>query len=225
MSHSSAAIAERFCNSALNAATVAKPYPHFLMSKLFPASVARELNNLPFAAPALGGVSGKRELHNDTRSYFDAAAMAKFPVMRAVAEALQDSATIKTLARAFDARLDNTFLRLEYAQDIDGFWLQPHTDLGVKKFTCLIYLSDMPGHESLGTDIYASPGQHVGASPFVHNTAMVFVPSDKSWHGFEKRAIAGVRKSVILNYVTQDWLAREQLSFPDAAVRVEGGQP
>ena len=219
MSYSSGAIAEKFCKSALAATALTKPYPHFLMSDLFPAAVARDLNNLPFPAPALGGVSGKRELHNDTRSYFDAAAMAKFPVMRAVAEALQDSATIKVLAKAFDAPLDDTFLRLEYAQDIDGFWLQPHTDLGVKKFTCLIYLSDAPGHESLGTDIYASPEQHFGASPFVHNSAMVFVPSDKTWHGFEKRTIAGVRKSVILNYVTQDWLAREQLSFPDAAVR------
>ena len=73
---------------------------------------------------------------------------------------------IQTFAEAFGAPLDETYLRLEYAQDIDGFWLQPHTDLGVKKFTCLIYLSQGPGHELLGTDIYASPEEHVGASPF-----------------------------------------------------------
>ena len=220
MSYSSAAIADAFCKSAFGAALQPRPYRHFLMSELFPARVARALNDLPFPTPALGGVSGKRELHNDTRSYFDAAAMAKYPVMRAVAQALQDQATIATLAKVFDAPLDGTYLRLEYAQDIDGFWLEPHTDLGVKKFTCLIYLSDTPGHEDLGTDIYETREKHFGASPFVHNSAMVFVPGDNTWHGFRKRPIPGVRKSVILNYVTQDWLAHEQLSFPEMAVRV-----
>jgi hypothetical protein len=197
-----------------------QPYRHYLLSALFPASVATDLAHLPFVAPSLDGVSGKRELHNDKRSYFDAAAMAKFPVMRAVAEALQDQSTARHIAKAFDAAIDDTFLRLEYAQDVDGFWLEPHTDLGVKKFTCLIYLSNGPGHETLGTDIYRSKEQHFGRSPFIRNTAMVFVPADNTWHGFEKRPINGVRKSVILNYVTPDWRAREQLSFPQQPIRL-----
>lgn len=196
------------------------PYRHALVDTLFPAAVADELADMPFAAPALHGVSGKRELHNDTRSYFDEATMGRFPVMAKVADALQSPEIIRTLAEAFDAPLDQTYLRLEYAQDIDGFWLQPHTDLGVKKFTCLIYLSQGLGHELLGTDIYASPEEHVGASPFIRNSAMIFVPGANTWHGFEKRPIQGVRRSVILNYVTPDWRAREQLSFPDQLIRM-----
>ncbi|MCW6511145.1 2OG-Fe(II) oxygenase [Lichenifustis flavocetrariae] len=197
----------------------AEPYPHYLVDGLFPKHVADELADLPFAAPALDGVSGKRELHNDTRSYFDEANMGRFPVMADVAEALQTPEVIALFSKAFDAPLDNTYLRLEYAQDIDGFWLEPHTDLGVKKFTCLIYLSQGPGHELLGTDIYASKEQHFGTSPFIRNAAMIFVPGANTWHGFEKRPITGVRKSVILNYVTPDWRAREQLSFPDQIIR------
>ena len=34
----------------------------------------------------------------------------------------------------------------------------------------------------------------------------------------EPREIEGVRKSVIINYVTNEWRAREQLSFPDAPI-------
>ena len=49
---------------------------------------------------------------------------------------------------------------------------------------------------------------------------MIFVPGDDTWHGFEKRPIEGVRRSVILNYVTHEWRAREQLSYPDATVRI-----
>ena len=140
--------------------------------------------------------------------------------MRGVAEALQSTKVARLIHKAFDAPIDDTFLRLEYAQDVDGFWLQPHTDLGVKKFTCLIYLSEGPGHETLGTDIYETPEKHFGVSPFKRGAAMIFVPGDNTWHGFEKRPIEGVRRSVILNYVTHDWKAREQLSYPDQTVRI-----
>ena len=196
------------------------PYRHYLVENVFPADVSDELANLPFAAPRLDGISGKRELHNDQRSYFDAAAMARFPVMAAVAEALQSHAVATTIHKTFDAPIDDTFLRLEYAQDVNEFWLQPHTDLGVKKFTCLIYLSQGPGHETLGTDIYSDEKTHFGRSPFIRGGAMIFVPGDNTWHGFEKRTIEGVRRSVILNYVTHDWRAREQLSFPNAPIRL-----
>ena len=127
---------------------------------------------------------------------------------------------MRLIHEAFGAPIDDTFVRLEYAQDVDGFWLQPHTDLGVKKFTCLIYLSEGPGHDKLGTDIYETPEKHFGVSPFKRGGAMIFVPGDNTWHGFEKRPIEGVRRSVILNYVTHDWRAREQLSYPESPVRV-----
>ena len=211
-------IADAFCASVAKRKSFAEPYPWHLVDDIFPAQVTHALATLPFPAPALGGVSGTREAHNDTRSYFDVAQMAKYPVMRAVAEALQSQQVARCVTEHFDAPVDDTFLRLEYAQDIDGFWLEPHTDLGVKKFTCLIYLSE--GHEDLGTDLYRSKEEHFGRSPFLPNTAMIFVPSDKTWHGFEPRPITGVRKSVILNYVTHDWRAREQLSYPETPVRV-----
>jgi hypothetical protein len=197
-----------------------RPYRHYLLEKVFPDDVSAELATLPFAPPVLNGVSGKRELHNDQRSYFDSAGFARFPVMRGVAEAFQSHEIVSLIHEAFGAPIDDTFVRLEYAQDVDGFWLQPHTDLGVKKFTCLIYLSEGPGHQKLGTDIYETPEKHFGVSPFTRGGAMIFVPGDNTWHGFEKRPIEGVRRSVILNYVTHDWRAREQLSYPDQPVRV-----
>jgi hypothetical protein len=196
------------------------PYRHWLIENIFPDHVADELADIPVSAPALAGVSGKRELHNDQRSYFDIPSMDRFPVMRKVAEALQSKEVTKAICTGFGAPIDDTFLRLEYAVDTDGFWLQPHTDLGVKKFTCLIYLSSGAGHDELGTDIYEREDKHFGRSPFKRNSAMIFVPGENTWHGFEKRTIQGQRKSVILNYVTHAWLAREQLSYPNETVRV-----
>jgi hypothetical protein len=213
-------VAASFAAAIANRRSFDIPYRHYLLADVFPADVSAELATLPFAPPVLNGVSGKRELHNDQRSYFDAEGVRRFPVMRGVAEAFQSHEVVRLIHEAFGAPIDDTFVRLEYAQDVDGFWLQPHTDLGVKKFTCLIYLSDGPGHETLGTDIYETPERHFGAAPFKRGGATIFVPGDNTWHGFEKRPIDGVRRSVILNYVTHEWRAREQLSYPDQPVRL-----
>ncbi|HUS95233.1 MAG TPA: 2OG-Fe(II) oxygenase, partial [Hyphomicrobiaceae bacterium] len=164
------------------------------------------------------GISGKREVHNATRKYFDAGNRQAFPIVDAVAQALQSREITDTIENTFGTALAGTYLRIEYAQDTNGFWLEPHTDLGVKVFTCLLYLSDGPGHDKLGTDIYGPDKQHRGCSPFKVNGAMVFIPSDNTYHGFEERRIEGVRKSLIINYVTNEWRAREQLAFPDQPI-------
>jgi hypothetical protein len=196
----------------------AEPYRHWFLASCLPPSVVEATLALPFPAPALDGVSGKRELHNNTRTYFDADNMARFPVCKAFDEAFQDPRVTGEVERHFGTRLGGSYLRVEYAQDIDGFWLEPHTDLGVKVFTMLLYLSTDPAHADLGTDIYDGEKRHLGRSPFTSNTAFVFVPSTITYHGFEPRRIEGVRKSIIINYVTNEWRAREQLAFPDRPV-------
>ena len=194
------------------------PYRHWILSNIFGAQAVGELSSLPFPAPELGGVSGARELHNNTRRYFDAENIAAFPVCRTIAETFQDQDTVDMIARATGASLAGTYLRIEYAQDVDGFWLKPHTDLGVKKLTLLYYLGD-DGQSDLGTDIYSDGETWAKRSTFDADCALVFVPSDNTWHGFSPRAIKGVRKSVIVNYVTDEWRAREQLAYPDRPVR------
>lgn len=196
-----------------------KPYRHWFLTTCLPADAAVAVRDLPFEAPELGGVSGKRELHNKTRTYFDAGNMESFPVCRAVNDAFQSPRLAGAIAEHFGTDINGSFLRVEYAQDVDGFWLEPHTDLGVKLFTMLLYISDIPSHSDLGTDVYDAEKQHAGRSPFEPNAAMVFVPSDITYHGFEARKIEGIRKSVIINYVTDEWRAREQLAFGDTPIR------
>jgi hypothetical protein len=203
----------------LGAASADSPYRHWFARGVFPVPVYQALKEMPFPVADLGGVSGTREVHNADRVYFAGQNLEDFENCRAAADAFQDVEIVRLFADVFGCRLDDTFLRIEYAQDTAGFWLKPHTDIGVKMFTMLIYMSDDPRHADLGTDIYSDAETHVGRSPFEPNSAMVFVPSDKTWHGFEKRPIHGVRRSIIVNYVTQDWRAREQLAFPEVPVR------
>ena len=194
------------------------PYEHWIVRGVFPKRVYDELKDMPFPAADLAGVSGTREAHNADRVYFAADNLNTFANARATVEAFQDPDIVAYFADMFGAPLEGTYVRVEYAQDIDGFWLKPHTDIGVKMFTMLIYMSDDPRHADLGTDIYADENTNVGRSPFEPNAAMIFVPSKNTWHGFERRPIHGVRRSIIVNYVTNDWRAREQLAFPQTPV-------
>jgi hypothetical protein len=194
------------------------PYPHWIVSDVFPAGLAAELHHLPFPTVDLRGVSGKRELHNDERHYFDAANIARFDACAAVADAFQSHEIARAIETGLGVDLAGTYVRLEYAQDTDGFWLEPHTDLGVKRFTMLIYLNESEDQHDLGTDLYGDPETWVRRTPFVSNTALVFIPGGNTWHGLARRPIKGVRKSVIMNYVTEAWVARSQLAYPDTPV-------
>lgn len=194
------------------------PYPHWFVENCLPAGVVDQCLGLPFPAPGLGGVSGKRELHNATRRYFDAENRAKFSFVDDVCQAFQSPEVTGTIERTFGSKLKGSYVRIEFAQDIDGFWLEPHTDLGVKMFTFLLYISKDEAHRDLGTDIYGNDKKWVGRSPFKSNAAMIFVPGSDTYHGFEARPIKGVRKSLVINYVTNDWKAREQLAFPETPI-------
>ena len=194
------------------------PYRHWNLSACLPSDILDDIIDLPFEAPELGGVSGKRELHNATRTYFDVENRAEFPSCAKFSEAFQDKRITGAVEERFGTNLEGTYLRIEYAQDAGGFWLEPHSDLGVKNFTMLLYLSKDEAHKDLGTDIYDAEKKHAGRSPFVPGSALVFVPADDTFHGFEPRTIEGVRKSLIINYVTDEWRAREQLAYPEEPI-------
>jgi hypothetical protein len=199
-----------------------RPYRYWLLTSCLPLSLVDEVLALPFSVADLAGVSGKRELHNATRSYFDPEARAKHACVSQISNALQDERVIAAIEEDFGAKLGGTYLRIEYAQDVDGFWLEPHTDIGVKAFTFLLYLSKDPAHADLGTDVYDAAKSWVGRTPYASNAGMIFVPSTTTYHGFEKRQIAGVRKLLVVNYVTSEWRAREQLAFPDRVIASKG---
>lgn len=204
--------------SVANAERRTAPYTNWRMHDVFTEDVARALAELPFHAVDLHGVSGRRELHNDQRSYFALDVLDRHPVARQVAETFQSPQVVQAIMDNTGAKLAGTYLRIEYAVDISGFWLEPHTDLGVKSYT-MLYQLGTEGQEDLGTDVYLDKETWAERVPFGWNSALVFVPSDRTWHGFEARKIKTPRRSVIINYVTDEWRAREQLAFPTEPVR------
>ncbi|HLW90763.1 MAG TPA: hypothetical protein VKS78_05615 [Roseiarcus sp.] len=82
--------------------------------------------------------------------------------------------------------------------------------------TMLVYLSDDPNLSNAGTDIYDDSPEHrlVASALYARNKGLIFAPGANTWHGFSKRPIRGLRRSLIINFVSSDWRQMEELAFP-----------
>ena len=194
------------------------PYPHSLLTKLFDEDLVEDLLAIPFTPQARSYDVGTREQHNDARQYFSPDIIDVYSAAKRVSYLFRSQSIIDKLENIGGVSLKDTLLRVEYALDTDVFWLKPHTDLGVKIVTILIYLSPGSQSENWGTDIYADADTYVKTAPYKSNTALLFFPSSATWHGFEPRNINGIRKTLIVNYVTQEWRNRQELTHPTEAV-------
>lgn len=209
------AISVQFRDCILDSPCGTFPFRHWLLHHPLPDAVCAAIDALPYAPPPVEDTRGRRETNNSTRLFFGRPQQAQHEVCAALAAALQDKAVTGLLSEVCAVDLAGSYLRIEYCQDTDGFWLEPHTDIGAKRFTMLIYLSSDPGSEAWGTDLLDGPDRFVTSVPYRRNEGCIFIPGPDTWHGFHPRRIAGVRRSLIVNYVNADWRARHELAFPD----------
>ncbi|MGA7949180.1 MAG: hypothetical protein WCA45_03345 [Thiobacillaceae bacterium] len=212
------AISKTFLTSLRHAGEHHHPYRHWLLDHCLPEDMVDALMALPFVPPQIDDTKGRRETNNDSRIHFGPQYRNQHPVMDTLARVFHSREVADAVKEATGASLTGTSLRIEYCQDSDGFWLEPHTDIGVKKFTMLVYLNREPEGADWGTDMYYDSNTHFGRAPSAFNAGLIFIPSDKTWHGFEKRPLHGVRKSLIINYVGPEWRSRHELCFPEATI-------
>ncbi len=203
-----------FENAWASAPLISDPYKHFIVKDLFSEDLTSDLVNIPFQEHDLNYDLGTREEFNPSRQYITPDATSKFEAAHRVSDIFLSPNVIAAIEKKGGISLKNSLLRIEYAIDKDKFWLTPHTDLGVKLFTLLIYLSEGTDAHGWGTDIYYDADTHHSTVPYERNTALCFFPSNKTWHGFEPRPLNGTRKTLIVNYVTQEWRNRQELVHP-----------
>lgn len=207
-------VAVRFLTSLGEAVHRRTPYDHWLLDEALPDETLDAIAALPVAPPQGAVFNGTREINNSTRLFFSPENQRRFAVCREVVRAFGDPRVIGALEAVTHAPVSHGHLRIEYCQDVTGFWLEPHLDIAVKLFTMLIYLSDDRRLHDAGTDIYdASPGhKRVATVPYEKGRGLIFIPGHDTWHGFTPRPIAGLRKSIIVNYVAPEWRSRGELA-------------
>lgn len=200
-------VAETFLTCLGKSGHKTSPFDHWLLENPLPGNLCDEIINLPFAPPEGALFGGRREINNKLRVYFTPENQAKYDVCKQVVEGFKDPCLIMAIEKTTGTNLSRTRLRIEYCQDNEGFWLEPHTDIFVKKFTMLVYLSDDPGLANAGTDIHEGPPdfRYVHSAPYGKNLGVIFIPGKNSWHGVGHHPVKGIRKSIIINYVAPQW--------------------
>jgi hypothetical protein len=192
------------------------PYKYWLFENALPMQLCRDIISLPIEPAGEYDTQGKRDSHNELRRFASPEMQKEFGVFADLAHLFQNKEVIQSLETLCDVSFSGSYLRIEYCQDKNGFWLEPHMDIKEKLVTIQIYLNTSPDAATLGTDIYNADKSHFGTASSRINQGMIFVPKEpNSFHGFEKRPILHTRKSLIINYVTDDWRARHELAFPN----------
>ncbi len=214
------AIAAQFCTALRAADRAEQPYRHWKLRDVFPIDLCTGLLTLPIAPPVLGKTDGTRNTYNASRCFITPTLRAKFPTCQALSEALQRPEVARMMAETCNIQVAGSYLRMEYMQDTDGAWLEPHRDIPEKLFSMVVYLFIGPDAAEWGTDIYDANQRWVGRSKGEFNSGVIFVPGPATWHGFDPRPIVGVRRLMEINYARADWRDRDQLAAPDQPIRL-----
>lgn len=211
-------VADHFARALRGAQRADWPYARWLVSDVLPESLAAAVLILPIAPPVIGDCKGVRDIDNSKRTFFNPALRSRFPACEVFADALQRPQIARLFEETCGIEVSGGFLRMEYIQDTDGAWLEPHCDIPEKLFSMVVYLCTGPEAKDWGTDIYDSQRRWIGRSSAEFNSAVIFVAGPNTWHGFEPRPIVGVRRLLEINYVSPSWRDRDQLAFPDRPV-------
>jgi hypothetical protein len=189
-----------------------EPFKHWLYNSVLLEETVDELLKLPFEAPIIEHYTGKRESNNQTRVFFNKENCEKFNVINDLVKVFNNSKIIDQLGNICGRDLTKGKLRIEYTMDTGDFWLEPHLDIKEKLLTFLVYLSKDPGSNEWGTTIYNPDLSFHSKAPYRSNLGLMFNQGINTWHGVPKQNIQGIRKNLIINYVTGEWQSIHELA-------------
>jgi hypothetical protein len=215
-------IARHFRRALLDCKRNEIPYTHWNLVEVLPEALCLGIISLPIVPLIIDDCRGVRDVDNSKRTFVTPELRADFPLCEDFAAALQRPDVARLVGKTCGFDPEGSYLRMEYIQDIDGAWLEPHHDVPQKLCSMVIYLCTGPEAKDWGTDIYDDKRQWFARSSAAFNSAAIFVPGDNTWHGFEQRRIKGIRRLLEINYVHPSWRDRDQLCFPDQPVTLAG---
>ena len=190
---------------------ITQPFNHWIYDKVLPENIANDLSELNITHSSITNHNGKRDSYNSTRVFFNKKNCLKNSLFENVADIFKNQKIILKLSHLCGKNLSNGKLRIEYTLDTGDFWLEPHLDIKEKLLTFLIYLSNEKESKEWGTTIYNPDLSFYKKIPYKLNLGFMFMAGKNTWHGVPKQKIKGIRKSLIINYVTNNWRSLDEL--------------
>jgi hypothetical protein len=216
-----AQVASHFVRSLASAERIEEPYRRWRLTSVLPEAMCTGILTLPIAPPVVTiDTKGERATFNNQRTFLTPRLRDLYPAMSVLSDAMQRPEVAQRFETTCGVEAAGGYLRMEYIQDLDGMWLEPHRDIPEKLFSMVIYLCTGPFAKDWGTDIYDHDRKWCGRGTAEFNSAVIFIAGPHTWHGFEPRPIHGVRRLMEINYVRDSWRDREQLAFPDRPITV-----
>lgn len=208
-----AATTKGVVNAFKNAAESDYPFQHWIVEDMLPKALTDQI--LAVRIPKTQGFVYDGTRASDSkltpggtppkRMFIGKDTKNEHPFFQDLVDAFLSKEVLELVDTKFHVPTQDLYLRVEYINDFDGFFLEPHKDIIEKQFTLLLFLGDGPEH--MGTDFYDTDLNVVKTVKFGHNRGYVFTPSENSWHGLERKPIPDRRCSLLINYVTfkTDW--------------------
>ena len=190
-----------------------RPFNHWIFNKIFTVKIADNLSDIPLRPSRIEQHYGRRESYNSSRVFLNADTCKTYPIFRNVVNVFSNQEIIKQIENICGVNLSHGKLRVEYTLDSGDFWLEPHRDIKEKLLTFIVYLSTNPSSDTWGTVLFDRDLNPYCRMPYKLNFGFMFIPGDDTWHGFPKQEIRNVRKSLIINYVTEDWQNIHELAI------------
>ena len=176
------------------------PFKHYTFTEFFCQKELTEINNLQLANHS-ASLDGARTTNNN-RFFVDKDNMSSnFTLERVVDFFLRDE-TIDMFESECGRRIRGNYLRVEFIEDKEKSWLEPHVDISEKIMSFLVYLNNTDESEDIGTALYDNNKNYVTTVPYIDNTGFYFYPGEDTWHGLESVKIKKRRRAVMVNYCT-----------------------
>lgn len=176
------------------------PFKHYVFNNFFCDKELKEIDNIVLDEHS-ASLDGARTTNNNRFFVNKDNINDNYTLSRIVDFFLRDE-TIEMFEKESGKKIKGNYLRVEFIEDREKSWLEPHVDINEKLMSFLVYLNTTNECMSIGTALYNSKKQYVKTVPYINNAGFYFFPSDDTWHGLESVKIKERRRAVMVNYCT-----------------------
>ena len=134
-------LVERAASAFAHADRLERPFRHWRFNDALPEALCREIIALSISLPPTLDSLGKRSSLNEYRRFFSPEMQQRYPAAGMIAELFQSEPVVQAIETLCNIDCSGSYLRIEYCQDQDGFWLEPHMDIKENIVTIQIYLN------------------------------------------------------------------------------------
>ena len=183
-----------------NKKSCCEPFEHYTFTDFFCDNELADINNIKLHSHS-ASLSGARTTNNN-RFFVDKQNMWSNSALNRIVDFFLKDDVIDMFEEESNVKIRGNYLRIEFIEDSEKSWLEPHVDISEKLMSFLVYLNNTGESESIGTALYNTDKEYIKTVPFINNQGFYFYPSNDTWHGLESVQIKERRRAVMVNYCT-----------------------